>query len=72
MAWSITEARNQFFKSRSSGRAAGASDDCRSRLGGGRRPADNESVRDSKWPKDFKEFLLSGPSWHELDLERDP
>ncbi len=34
--------------------------------------SDYDRLRDPQRPKDFKEWLLSGPSLEELDLERDP
>jgi antitoxin Phd len=33
--------------------------------------ADYDRLRDPQRPKDFKEWLLNGPSLEELDLERD-
>lgn len=33
--------------------------------------ADYDRLRDPKRPRDFKEWLLSGPALDDLDLERD-
>ena len=74
MAWSITEARKRFSEVvRLAVQLGPQTISVR-----GREAAvvlskpDYERLKDPKRPKDFKEWLLSGPPFHELDLERDP